>query len=202
MGQSWDNALGVYLELATQYEHNIFDFAKLARAQHAMATIYESIAKGDRANPRYFRVVYKGLGFPVGLRDKQFIFEGSPNDRLATFTDHLQQQHPAAQILNAGAEEDVEGQFLQIFPVSPQRDVGHPVYQRAKVAPSIRDYYLLSRPSRFTSNVKRAVTDRKGSTMEKVVYTTAEPFPTILRRSEVVGVATVTLSPIDRKSVV
>jgi hypothetical protein len=198
MGQSWDNALGTYMELATQYEHNVFDFAKLARTQHAMAAIYESIAKGERPNPRYFRVLYKGLGFPVGLRDKQFIFEGSPNDRLATFTDRMQQQHPAAQILNAGAEEDVEGQFLQIFPVSPQKDLMHPIYQRAKVVQSIRDYYLLSRPSHFTTTSRRTTSDgQQSGTVEKTVYTTNEAFPTILRRSEIVAVGTVTLTPLQ-----
>jgi hypothetical protein len=198
-GQSWDNALGVYLELAAQYEHNVFDFAKLARTQHAMATIYESIAKGDRPNPRYFRVVYKGLGFPVGLRDKQFIFEGSPTDRLATFTDHLQSQHPSAQILNPGAEEDLEGQYLQIFPVSPQKDLTHPIYQRAKVTQSIRDYYLLSRPSRFTTTSRRTTADgaQQNAAIEKTVYTTAEAFSTILRRSEIVAVGTVTLTPLQ-----
>ncbi|KAF2732052.1 hypothetical protein EJ04DRAFT_578675 [Polyplosphaeria fusca] len=198
-GQSWDNALGTYMELATQYEHNIFDFAKLARTQHAMAAIYENIAKGQRQNLRYFRVVYKGLGFPIGLRDKHFIFEGSATDRLSTFTDHMQQQHPAAQILIPGMEEDVEGQYLQIFPVSPQRDLSHPIFQRPKVAPSIRDYYLLSRPSHFTTASRRTVSQggTKEATVEKTVYTTAEAFPTILRRSEIVAVGTITLTPVQ-----
>ncbi|KAF2866220.1 hypothetical protein BDV95DRAFT_215682 [Massariosphaeria phaeospora] len=198
-GQSWDNALGTYLELATQYEHNVFDFAKLARTQHAMAKIYESIAKGDRSNSRYFRVVYKGLGFPVGLRDKHFIFEGFPTDRLATFTDRMQQQHPAAQILQVGMEEDVEGQYLQIYPVSPQKDLQHPIFQRAKVAQSIRDYYLLSRPSHFTTALRRTASDAhsKEVLVEKTVYTTVEAFPTILRRSEIVAVGTVTLTPLQ-----
>lgn len=196
-GQSWDNALGSYMELATQYEHNVFDFAKLARTQHAMAKIYESIAKGERQNVRYFRVVYQGLGFPVGLRDKQFIFEGSSNDRLVTFTDRMQEQHPAAQILTAGMEQDVEGQYLQIFPVSAQKDLTHPVYQRAKVAQSIRDYYLLSRPSHFTTASRRVEGPSKDISVEKTVYTTAESFPTILRRSEIVAVGTITLTPLQ-----
>jgi dedicator of cytokinesis protein 3 len=198
-GQSWDNALAAYQELAAQYEHNVFDFAKLARTQHAMAKISESIAKGERSNPRYFRVVYKGLGFPPGLRDKQFIFEGSPNDRLASFTDRMQQQHPSAQIINIGAEQDLEGQYLQIYPVSPQKDLTHPIYQRAKVSQSVKDYYLLSRPSHFTSASRRspsAVTARDG-TAEKTVYTTVESFPTILRRSEIVAVGTIALTPLQ-----
>ncbi|KAF2803496.1 uncharacterized protein BDZ99DRAFT_426873 [Mytilinidion resinicola] len=198
-GSSWDNALGTYMELATQYEHNIFDFSKLARTQRAMATIYESIGKGERQNPRYFRVVYKGLGFPVGLRDKQFIFEGSPTDRLATFTDRMQQQHPSAQILAANGEEDVEGQYLQIYPVSAQKDLLHPIYQRAKVAQPIRDYYLLSRPSHFTTASRRTggESNVKDQTVEKTVYTTAEAFPTILRRSEIVSVGTISLTPLQ-----
>jgi dedicator of cytokinesis protein 3 len=198
-GQSWDNALAAYMELATQYEHNVFDFTKLARTQHAMAKIHESIAKGQRANPRYFRVVYKGLGFPAGLRDKQYIFEGSATDRLASFTDRMQQQHPSAQILNLGAEQDLEGQYLQIFPVSPQKDLAHPIYQRAKVLQSVRDYYLLSRPSHFTSASRRAASNAnaKEPTVEKTVYTTAETFPTILRRTEIIAVGNVTLTPLQ-----
>jgi dedicator of cytokinesis protein 3 len=198
-GQSWDNAIGTYLELATQYEQNVFDFAKLARTQHAMAKIYASIAKGERSNPRYFRVVYKGLGFPVGLRDKHFIFEGSPTDRLATFTDRMQQEHPAAQVLTSGMEQEVEGQYLQIYPVTAQKDLTHPIYQRARVAQSIRDYYLLSRPTMFTTASRRTSPGGpvKDVTVEKTVYTTAEKFPTILRRSEIVSVGTISLTPIQ-----
>ncbi|KAF2130783.1 hypothetical protein P153DRAFT_395209 [Dothidotthia symphoricarpi CBS 119687] len=198
-GQSWDNALGAYTELANQYEHNVFDFVKLARTQHAMAKIHEGIAKGERLNARYFRVVYRGLGFPVGLRDKHFIFEGTANDRLASFTDRMQQQHPSALIINPGAEHDVEGQYLQIFPVSPQKDLTHPIFQRAKVSQSVKDYYLLSRPSQFTSASRRSPSNvaTKEMRVEKTVYTTSEAFPTILRRSEIVAVGAVTLSPLQ-----
>jgi dedicator of cytokinesis protein 3 len=198
-GQSWENALSTYLELATQYEHNIFDFAKLARTQRAMATIYESISKGERQNLRYFRVVYKGLGWPVGLRDKHFIFEGSATDKLATFTDHMQQQHPSAQIVTSVSDEDVEGQFLMIYAVSPQKDITHPIYQRAKVAQPIRDYYLLSRPNNFTTTSRKQPSEAgvREATVEKIVYTTAEQFPTILRRSEIISVGSITLTPLQ-----
>src|SRR5262249_16188206 len=126
-GQSWDNALGSYLELADQYEHNIFDFAKLARTQRAMATIYERISRGQRENPKYFRVMYKGFGFPASIRNKQFIFQSLPSDRLSSFVDRLQQQHPAAEVRTSGSsDEDVEGQFIYVYAVSPQRDLLHP----------------------------------------------------------------------------
>lgn len=199
-GQSWDNALGSYMELADQYEHNIFDFAKLARAQRAMATIYERISRAQRDNPRYFRVVYKGFGFPASIRDKQFIFQGQPSDHLSTFVDRLQQQHPAAEVRTSGSsDEDVEGLYIYVFPVSPQRDLLHPIYQRMKVAQSVRDYYLLSRPSTFTSNSKRKPSDGglAEQSVEKTLYTTAELFPTILRRSEIISTGTITLTALQ-----
>ncbi|KAE9969385.1 hypothetical protein EG328_006889 [Venturia inaequalis] len=199
-GQSWDNALGSYMELADQYEHNVFDFAKLARAQRAMATIYESISRGQRENPRYFRVVYKGFGFPLSLRDKEFIFQGLSTDKMASFTDRLQQQHPSAQIHTSGSPgDDLEGQFVHVYPVSPQKDLMHPIYQRSKVSPTVRDYYLLSRPNSFTATTRRKNSDGgiKEQTVEKTVYTTADAFPTILRRSEIVTVGTITLAPLQ-----
>lgn len=198
-GQSWDNALGTYLELAAQYEHNTFDFAKLARTQRAMATVYESISKGERQNPRYFRVVYKGLGWPVGIRDKQYIFEGSASDRLASFVDRMQEQHPSAQISPSSLEDDAEGQHLIISPVSPQKDLSHPIYQRTKVAQPVREYYLLSSPKHFTTSSRRrgSETGLKQHTVEKTVYTTVETFPTILKRSEITAVGTITLTPLE-----
>jgi dedicator of cytokinesis protein 3 len=201
-GESWDNALGSYMELADQYEHNVFDFAKLARSQRAMATIYESISRGQRENPRYFRVAFQGFGFPASLRDKQFIFQGLPTDRMTSFTDRLQAQHPAARITSGssgGAEQDVEGQYINVYPVSPQKDIHHPIYRRAKVAQAVRDYYLLSRPNSFTSSSRRkpSEADAKDQLVEKTVYTTAEAFPTILKKSEIVDVGTTTLTPLQ-----
>lgn len=198
-GMSWDNALQAYQELAAQYESNVFDFSKLARTQRAMATVYESINKGDRQIPRYFRVVYRGLGFPVSLRDKQFIFEGSPTDSRATFTDRMQQQHPSAQISNGASEEDMEGQYLQIYSVSAQKDLTHPIYQRPKVGQAVREHYVLSRPNKFSTTSRRHVSDTslKEQTIRKTIYTTAESFPTILRRSEIVSVDHVDLSPVQ-----
>ncbi|KAK8248265.1 C2 domain in Dock180 and Zizimin proteins-domain-containing protein [Phyllosticta capitalensis] len=199
-GLSWSNALAAYQELAAQYEHNVFDFAKLARTQRAMATVYESINRGDRQLPRYFRVTYRGLGWPHALRDKQFVFEGSPMDSRATFTDRLQQQHPSAQISTGAQDEDVEGQYLEIFSVGPQKDLMHPIYQRPKIAQTVRDYYVLSSPNKFstTSRLQGAnETNIKDRRVHKVIYTTSEPFPTILRRSEIVSVEEVIYTPLQ-----
>jgi hypothetical protein len=198
-GSAWDCALASYQELGQQYDHKIFDFSKLARTQRSMARIQETIARGDGHSPRYYKVAYLGLGFPTNLRDKQFIYQGNRPERLAAFTDRLQQKHPAAQIVGGGEIENVEGQFLQVSAVSPHRALDHPLYQLSKVPQSTREFILTSRPQQFSVTSKRhsANTNIKDQWIEKTVYTTVEAFPTILRRSEITSVDVVSLSPLQ-----
>ena len=198
-GSAWGSALETYKELAEQYQHHMFDFAKLARTQRSTAKIYETIARGEGHSPRYFRVVYRGLGFPVNLRDRDFIFQGNGSERLSAFTDRLQQQHPAAQLVPHGDIDDVEGQFLQVSAVHPQRDLEHPLYQRSKLPQSTRDFLLSSSPNQFSVTSRRHTpkTSVRDQWVEKTVYSTQDHFPTILRRSEIVSVDVVALSPLQ-----
>ncbi|KAH7192058.1 uncharacterized protein B0J16DRAFT_262224 [Fusarium flagelliforme] len=193
-GESWSHALATYKELQAQYESNIFDFSKLARTERAIATIYETISKSDKLIPKYFKVVYKGLGFHANLRDKEFIYEGSPSERASAFTDRMQEQYPAAQIVTGGDVDDVEGQFLVISAVTPHRDLNHQVFQRARVPQVIRDFLLSSHPQTFSISTRRNTTGPvKEHSAEKLVFTTADAFPTILRRSEVVDAQEISL---------
>lgn len=198
-GASWQCALASYRELSYQYENVLFDFAKLARTHRSMANIFETVARGESVSPRYFRVLYLGMGFPLSLRDKHFIFEGHGSDRLTAFTDRLQQQHPAAQLVSHGDVDKLEGQFLQVSAVNTYRDLSQPLYQRSKVPQSTRDFILSAQPNQFTVTSKRHSPKHnvKDQWIEKTIYTTADSFPTILRRSEVVAVDIVTLSPLQ-----
>ncbi|KAL0941360.1 sh3 domain containing protein [Colletotrichum truncatum] len=194
-GEAWSSALAAYQELRTQYESNIFDFSKLARTERAIATIYETISKSDKLVPKYFKVVYKGLGFPSSLRDKEFVYEGSPTERAAAFTDRMQEQYPSAQIVTGGDVDDVEGQFLVISAITPHRDLNHQVFQRARVPQVIRDYLLSAHPQSFSVSSKRNTSGPvEEHYAEKFVFTTADPFPTILRRSEIVNTKEIRLS--------
>ncbi|CAK7206849.1 Deoxycytidine kinase 1 [Sporothrix eucalyptigena] len=220
-GEAWSSALAAYKELQVQYETNIYDFSKLARTERAIATVYETIAKSDRLVPKYFRVMFRGLGFPSSVRDKEFVYEGSPNERTGAFTDRMQEQYPAAQIvvmpsapgatgsrigsdLGAGVgttatedmiEDIVEGQFLVVSAISPHRDLKHHVFQRARVPQVIRDYLVSSHPQVFSTSLHRQTTGPVSEHyVEKTIYTTAEVFPTILRRSEIVSVGETRLS--------
>ncbi|KAK4121833.1 hypothetical protein N657DRAFT_98874 [Parathielavia appendiculata] len=194
-GEAWSSALAAYKELQAQYETNTFDFAKLARTERAIASIYETIAKSDKLVPKYFKVVFKGLGFPTSVRDKEFVFEGSPAERTSSFTDRMQEMYPAARIVTSEHIDDVEGQFLVISSLSPHRDLSHHVFQRARVPQVIREYLVSAHPQAFSTSIKRiTIGPPVEHYVEKVVYTTAEPFPTILRRSEIVGAHEVRLS--------
>ncbi|KAK3387312.1 hypothetical protein B0H63DRAFT_541581 [Podospora didyma] len=194
-GEAWSSALAAYKELQSQYETNIFDFAKLARTERAIANIYEIIAKSDRLVPKYFKVIYKGLGFPTSVRDKEFVFEGSPAERTSAFTDRVQEMYPSAQIVTSEHIDDVEGQFLVISSLSPHRDLSHHVFQRARVPQVIRDYLVSTHPQTFSVSSRRNTTGPVTEHYaEKIIYTTAEPFPTILRRSEIVSTHDVRLS--------
>ena len=197
-GKSWHLALATYQELADQYRHNVLDFARLARTLRAMASIYEAIAKGDRYAPRYFRVCFKGLGFSATLRDKHFIYEGSPSEKVSGFADRMQKLHPSAQLISGNEPEDVEGQFMQISAVSVYRDLHHPVFQRVKVPQSTREHLVTAAARKFASSSRRTA-PAPGSTqqvIERTVYITAEEFPTVLKRSEVVAIDEMVLSPV------
>jgi hypothetical protein len=194
-GEAWSSALAAYKELQAQYENNTFDFAKLARTERAIASIYETIAKSDKLVSKYFKVIYKGLGFPASVRDKEFVFEGSPAERTSSFTDRMQEMYPSARIVTSEHIDDVEGQFLVISPLSPHRDLSHNVFQRARVPQVIRDYLVSAHPQTFSVSTKRNTTGPVAEHYsEKIVYTTAERFPTILRRSEIVSVREIRLS--------
>ena len=198
-GEAWHSALSSYRELANQYEHTHYDFAKLARTQRAMATIYETISKGEWQMHRYFRVQYHGLGFPSNLRNKQFIYEAEFSERQSAFADQMRQLHPAAQVTTKGEVGDGEGQYLQIFSVNTYRDLENPIYQQPKVVQSTRDYISSVRSNRFAITSKRysPVSGVQNQWIEKTIYKTKESFPTILRRSEIVAVDTVRLSPLQ-----
>ncbi|EFX06343.1 sh3 domain containing protein [Grosmannia clavigera kw1407] len=218
-GEAWSSALAAYKELQVQYETNIYDFSKLARTERAIATVYETITKSDRLVPKYFHVIFRGLGFPSSVRDKEFVYEGSPNERTSAFTDRMQEQYPAAQIVvvssstaansrlgggivvsGANSTEEmlddiVEGQFLVVSALSPHRDLSHQVFQRARVPQVIRDYLVSSHPQTFSFTSRRHLSGPVSEHyVDKTAYTTAESFPTILRRSEIVSVAEVRLS--------
>ena len=255
-GGGWEHALDTYRELAAHYEHTVFDYAKLARCYRAMAALQERIAcdgnsssssggggssgngnnisaasasataSNNRPEPRFYRVAYYGMGFPSGLRDRQFVVQAGPAEEPQLFADRLLMQHPAARTVD-GPVDSVEGQFLHIAPVVPEIDYAAAPFRRQRVAPSVRRCLALkgirafsiaplpdpaSSPSSFPSAAAAApdgppdgaVTGAAGAPegwtewTEKTVFVTAAGFPAILKRSEIVDTVVVGVSPVER----
>ena len=67
----------------------------------------------------------------------------------------MQQLHPTAQILRGGVDPEVEGQYLQIFAVSPHKNLEHQVYKRTKDSQAVREYNLMSSPHKFTTTSRQ-----------------------------------------------
>ena len=198
-GKAYMLALDAYRELAELYEYSTFDFAKLARTQRAMGSLNDLVAREERQPPRYFKVTYRGLGFPLNVRDKQYIYEGGPWERMAAFTDRMQKLHPTAQVTQSLEITNMEGQYVQVTTVSPQRDMEHPVNMRPRLSLSVKEHLLASNPKQFYNTSKRETSgiNVKEHWVEKLVYTTGEAFPNITRQSEVVSTEEVRLSPIQ-----
>ena len=200
-GFAWGAAMDCYLELAHQYQYKTFNFSKLAKAQHSIARIHESIAKGEGEASRYFHVEFTGLGFPATVKDSTFIYEGLGTERLTGFNDRLQKQYPVAKLLDAGDQIDVgesEGQYIKIAVVQVYHDFDQPILRRAKVPLSTKEFVLSSKPKLFSMTVaKHTLSASEYQTTDKIVFSTSEAFPTILRRSQVSSQSIVHLSAIE-----
>ena len=71
-GKHWEHAVPICKELADVYERKVFDYRKLGdvlRRQAGMVEKIVSAADGAlRLEPEYFRVAFRGEGFPVYLK--------------------------------------------------------------------------------------------------------------------------------------
>ncbi|KAK9474316.1 uncharacterized protein V1510DRAFT_411912 [Dipodascopsis tothii] len=206
-GKSWENSIELYKELAVQYETLTFDFTKLAKTLSQMAKLYEDILHGERYLSQFFRIYYLGLGFPKSLRGKQYIVEGMHFERLPEFSDRMQHLYPNAKLLQSSASPveylSMEGQFLQISTAQPEADLSDKVFLLQDVSQQVKDHRHRTNLQRFSFS--RPLPNSNGGKhtsavdlwIEKTIFETAQPFPTILRRSEVVRVVTVKTSPLE-----
>ncbi|KAK9374049.1 uncharacterized protein V1513DRAFT_125195 [Lipomyces chichibuensis] len=179
LGNAPELALSIYKELARVYESIAFDLDKLATVSASIAKIYReelSASAAARPQPQFFRVVYHGLGFHRALRGKQFIVQGKRWEKLAEFTDRLQNVYPEARVVTTAKSTpiaankhvssastlsttssstigdteaaNVEGQFLQITAVSPEPTDA--LAAAVGIGPNERDFFLRSDLRRFS----------------------------------------------------
>ncbi|KAH8918163.1 hypothetical protein BT69DRAFT_1354118 [Atractiella rhizophila] len=210
-GKAWECAIEICKELQFQYEHRSFNYERLAELLVHEAELYASIVKSDRYFSEYFRVAFYGNRFPASVQNKQFIYRGLEWEKFSAFCERLQNKHPNAQLLktNTLPPEEVQyadGQFLQITSVNPEPDYTSPIFQSAEVPQAIKTYYEHNATNTFSftrpvkkenRGLQRVTNDFVNLWTEKTVLICEDAFPTVLRRSEVVEVRIVELSPIE-----
>ncbi|GIY19723.1 dedicator of cytokinesis protein 3 [Caerostris extrusa] len=95
----WEEGIPLCKELAELYEKKLLDYAKLSIVLKTQAKFFDNILNQIRPEPEYFRVGFYGLGFPLFLRNKVFVYRGLEYERIGAFTQRLQTEFPQAQIL-------------------------------------------------------------------------------------------------------
>ena len=200
-GKAFENAIDATKELIMAYETVSFDFKKLASATRILAKLYDSIDNIDRVSASYFRVAYIGVGFPRSLRNRQFIFEGTPWEKLESIHERLHRLYPGATIVSNETQAKLDGQYLYVSTVVPEGDTTTDYFsgrQLQSISPGAKEFQSRSNMKYFSYSRPLSGTNSPLDLwVEKVVYETYQSFPTIVKRSEVKQVSMVKLSPVE-----
>ncbi|KAF8972959.1 cytoplasmic protein [Flammula alnicola] len=203
-GKAWENAIEICKELAYQHAEVTFNYGRLSEILRHQAALLEHIVTDQRYYPDYYRVTFYG-SFPAAIRDKRFIYRGYEWEKFGAFCERMLNKHPGAQLLKTPGDPPVDirygnDQYIQCTAVTPEPDRNLPVFTNPDVPLAVRTYYEHSAINVFSSSRQIRKTTRDGTEevwLEKTYYTTEQAFPTVLRRSEVVNLDLVEISPLE-----
>lgn len=215
-GKMWEMCIKLINELRVVSERTLFDFAMLSELTQAEANYYRNIVSTERFFCEYFRVGYYGRGFPVTLRNKEFIFRGLELERLADFSQRVAAKFPDAVLMKSTDPpgEDLllsDGQHLQIFSVKPcslaEKEFGK---TNPRVKPNmpanIAKYHVFNEVNCFLYSKPFRKNKQKGETQTQEFadlwynnwyMVTEDAFPTVHTRSEVIKKIVVETTPIQ-----
>ncbi|KAF7321412.1 hypothetical protein MKEN_00661700 [Mycena kentingensis (nom. inval.)] len=203
-GKAWESAIDICKELAFQHAEVTFNYGRLAEILRHQAALLEHIVTDQRYYADYYRVTFYG-NFPAALRDKRFIYRGYEWEKFGAFCERMLSKHPGAQLLKTPGDPPVDirfghDQFIQCTAVTPEPNRTLPVFTNPDAPVPVRTYYEHSAINLFSSSRQIKKIGRSGVEeiwAEKSYFTTEEAFPTVLRRSEVVGLEIVEISPVE-----
>ncbi|GJE96717.1 cytoplasmic protein [Phanerochaete sordida] len=203
-GKAWESALEICKELSFQHAEVTFNYARLAEILRHQAALLEHIVTDQRYYSDYFRVAFYG-NFPVGIRNKQFVYRGYEWEKFGAFCERMLNKHPGARLLKSIGDPPVDirfgsDQYIQCTAVVPEPNRELPIFTNPDVPPQIRTYYEHSAINLFSYTRQISKHGPDGSEevwLEKTYLTTEEAFPTVLRRSEVVEVSPLEISPVE-----
>ncbi|KAL5528219.1 DCK1 [Sanghuangporus sanghuang] len=203
-GKAWENAVQICDELAYQHSEVTYNYTRLAEILRHKAALLEHIVADQRYYPDYFRVAFYGT-FPVAIRNKQFIYRGYEWEKFGAFCERMLNKHPGSQLLRTMGDPPVDirfgsDQYIQCTAVQPEPDRTLPIFNNPDVPTAVRMYYEHSAINVFSCQrpvTKVGPNGEEETWILKTYFTTEETFPTVLKRSEVIDVQTVEMSPIE-----
>ncbi|KAF7362005.1 hypothetical protein MVEN_00545700 [Mycena venus] len=203
-GKAWESAIEICKELAFQHSEVTFNYGRLSEILRHQAALLEHIVTDQRYYSDYYRVGFYG-NFPGAIRDKRFIYRGYEWEKFGAFCERMLIKHPGAQLLKTPGEPPVDirfghDQYIQCTAVTPEPNRALPIFTNPDVPLPVRTYYEHSAISLFSSSRQVKKIARSGAEeiwVEKTYFTTEEAFPTVLRRSEVIAVEIVEISPVE-----
>ncbi|GAA5959558.1 hypothetical protein JCM3765_002370 [Sporobolomyces pararoseus] len=204
-GKAWESAIALSKELQHEYETNAFNYPRLSELLSLQAELYAGIATSDRQFGKYFRVAFYGQ-WPSSVAGKQFVYRAQPVESLAGFVDRMLNKYSSAQLLTIDSIPNDEIRFgatryLQITSIVPELDQASPIFSNSNLPHYVRSYYQENEINTFsfTSPLSNDSSLKDPSTIwtEKTVLICEESFPTILRRSEIVEIRLIEISPVE-----
>jgi dedicator of cytokinesis protein 3 len=203
-GKAWESAIEICKDLAFQHAEVTFNYGRLSEILRHQAALLEHIVTDQRFYSEYFRVAFYG-NFPVAIRNKQFIYRGYEWEKFGAFCERMLNKHPGAQLLKTTGDPPVDirfgnDQYIQCTAVIPEPNRTLPIFTSPDVPVAVRTYYEHSAINLFSCSRQATKGGREGGEevwLEKTYFTTEEAFPTVLRRSEVVAMEVLDISPIE-----
>ncbi|XP_066947355.1 dedicator of cytokinesis protein 3 isoform X4 [Macrobrachium rosenbergii] len=195
-GKCWEEGIPLLEELAAQYRIRLFDYQKLSEVLKRQARFYEEILSCNRHDNEYFRVGFYGLGLPLFVRNKAFIYRGLEYEQIRDFTQRIQTEFPQAKILPPNTPPDdtirsSDGQYIQICAVKPIPEP-NPKFDGLEVDERILKYYAVNHVRCFFYDraTYRGGADKdnefKNLWIERITYTIESELPGILKWFEII----------------
>ncbi|KAL7022521.1 hypothetical protein ACKWTF_012281 [Chironomus riparius] len=195
-GKYWEGGVPLCKELAQFYETKLYDYNKLSEILTTESKIFQNILTQIRPEPEYFRVFFIGKGFPLFVRNKQFVYRGLEYERIGAFTQRLQTEFSSAQLYTKNSPPDISimnsnEQLFQISTVRPISDRNHLKNATNVVPEKISRFYEVNDVIRFQHDrpIHKGQFDKnnefKSLWIERTTIDIAEQLPNILRWFEI-----------------